>query len=351
MNSEKCEFFTDQINFCGHIVDRDGLHKTPEKVNAILNAPHPENVSQLQAFFGLVNYYGWFIKNLASKLQPLYRLLEANSIWKWSSECDAAFQRIKESITSEQVLTHYDPEKPVKLATDTSPYGLGAVLSHVFEDGSERPIAFASRSLNHAEKNYSQIDKEALGLVWGVKKFYPYLYGRHFTLVTDHQPLVSIFHPEKGFSATTAARLQRYALYLAGFQYDIEYKNTKKHGNADGLLCLPIKLALEEEDMLDTTHVYMMSQFECIPVSSKDVRNATAKDTVLSRVYDAVMRGWTDVQDKELIPFYNRRTELSVHQGCLTWGIRVIIPQRLRAKILEELHEGHLGICKMKSLA
>ena len=94
-----------------------------------------------------------------------------------------------------------------------------------------------------------------------------------------------------------------------------------------------------------------MSQFECILVSSKDVRNATAKDTVLSRVYDAVMKGWTDVQDKEMTPFYNRRTQVSVHQGCLTWGIRVIIPQRLRAEILEELHEGHLGICKMKSLA
>ena len=152
VNSEKCEFFKDQINFCGHIIDRDGVHKTPEKVNAILNAPHPENVSHLRAFLGLVNYYGRFIKNLASKLQPLYRLLEANSIWKWSSECDAALQGIKESITSEQVLTHYDPEKPVKLATDASPYGLGAVLSHVFEDDSERPIAFASGSLNHAEK-------------------------------------------------------------------------------------------------------------------------------------------------------------------------------------------------------
>ena len=153
----------------------------------------------------------------------------------------------------------------MKLATDASPYGLGAVLSQL----SERPIAFASRSLNHAEKNYSQIDKEALGLVWGVKKLYPYLYGRHFTLVTDHQPLVSIFHPEKGISATTAARLQRYALYLAGFQCDIEYKNTKKHGHADALSRLPITLAEEEENVLDTSHVYMMSQFECIPISSK----------------------------------------------------------------------------------
>ena len=99
----------------------------------------------------------------------------------------------------------------------------------------------------------------------------------------------------------------------------MEYKNSKKHENADGICRLPIKLAQEVEDMLDTTHVYTMSQVECILLSNKGVRNATAKDTVLLKVN----------------PFYNRRAELSVHQGCLTWGIRVIIPQRLRAKILE----------------
>ena len=102
-------------------------------------------------------------------------------------------------------------------------------------DDTERPIAFASRSLSKAERNYAQIDKEALATVWGVKKFHNYLFGRNFTLLTDHEPLTSIFHPSKSLPAVTTARLQRYALFLAGFDYSIRYKNTKLHGNGDGL--------------------------------------------------------------------------------------------------------------------
>ena len=246
-NREKCEFFQTKITYCGHEVDRHWFHKTQEKIHAVVNAPRPENVQQLRSFLGLVNYYHKFLPNLATTLNPLNGLLEQGKRWKWTTECEEAFQSVKKLITSDMVLTQYDPGRPLRLACDASPVGIGAVLSHIMEDGSERPIAFTSRTLTKAERNYSQIDKEALALVWGVKKFHLYLFGRHFTLVTDHEPLTSIFNPKKGIPAMTVARLQRYALFLAGFEYSIEYKKTTQHGNADGLSRLLLKKACDKE--------------------------------------------------------------------------------------------------------
>lgn len=290
LHQDKCEFFKERIQFCGHIIDKEGLHKTQEKVEAVVNSPPPENVSQLRSFLGLVNYYGKFISNLSATVQPLNQLLEVNRKWNWSAKCKESFKKVKEAIASDQVLTHYDPAKKVKLATDASPYGLGAVLSHVMEDGSERPIAFASKSLSKAEKNYSQIDKEALGIVWGVKKFQHYLFGRHFLLFTDHQPLTSIFSPEKGISVTTAARLQRYALYLAGFQYDIKYRNTSNHANADSLSRLPLEAVDNDSDEMDAIDMYMVSHIEVLPVTSKHIVTQTLKDPLLQFSKDGLRR-------------------------------------------------------------
>lgn len=169
-NLDKREFFKDQISYCGHVIDKDGLHKSDEKTNAVERAPKPENVSQLRSFLGLVNYYHSFLPNLASVMGPLNELLQNNKKWVWTSKCDDSFAKVKELIISEQVLCHYNPALPVRLATDASPYGIGAVLSHVMEDGTERPIAYASRTLTKAEKAYSQIDKEALSIYLTVRK-------------------------------------------------------------------------------------------------------------------------------------------------------------------------------------
>ena len=192
------------------------------------------------------------------------------------------------------VLTHYDPGRPLRLASDVSPIGIGAVLSHIMEDGSERPIAFTSRTLTKAERNYSHIDKKALALVWGVKKFHLYLFGRHFTLVTDHEPLTSIFSPKKGIPAITVARLQRYALFLAGFEYSIEYKNTSQHGNADGFSRLPLKKACDKE-VVDPVEIFQVSQIEVLPVNADMLRQATQRDPVLSRVMKNTKQGWPAV--------------------------------------------------------
>ena len=351
VNRDKCSFVQEEITYCGHKINANGLHKTQDKIEAVINAPVPENVTQLRAFLGLVNYYSHFLPNMASVLHPLYQLLKKDRKYAWTAAAQNAFDTVKEMITSDTVLTHYNPDLPVKLACDSSAYGLGAVISHVMENGEERPIAFASRTLNAAEKNYAQIHNEALSLVWGVKKFHCMLFARKFTLVTDHQPLISIFGPKKGIPATTAARLQRYALFLQGHDYDIEYKSSKSQANCDGLSRLPYSQSEDLPDS-DSVELYNLSQIDSLPVSASDVKRETRRDPTLSKVLDLTLNGWTDKpQDERLKPYYTRRNEISVENGCLMWGIRVIIPIKLRNKVLDELHEGHLGIVKMKELS
>lgn len=120
-----------------------------------MKASKPQNVQQLRTFLGMANYYNKFIPNLATILNPLNKLLQRDTEFKWTKECNISFNKVKEEITSEKVLAHYNPEQELILATDASPFGLGAILSHRYEDGTERPIAFASRALNKSERHYS----------------------------------------------------------------------------------------------------------------------------------------------------------------------------------------------------
>jgi len=131
-------------------------------VMAITEAPRPGSIRELRAFLGLVQYYGRFINSLSTVAQPLNKLLCKGVLWRWSEACDRAFKKLKTTLASAEVLAHYDPELPVKLDCDASAYGVGAVLSHTYPDGSERPIAYASRTLSAPERNYAQIEKEGL---------------------------------------------------------------------------------------------------------------------------------------------------------------------------------------------
>ena len=126
---------------------------------------------------GLVNYYCRFVPDMATLVHPLNRLLVENIPWKWCKQCQEAFQKLKGILQSAPLLIHYDPKKPVQLAVDASSFGLGAVLSHVSENGEEKLIAFASRTLSLSEQNYSMIEKEALAIIFGLKKFHQYLFG------------------------------------------------------------------------------------------------------------------------------------------------------------------------------
>ena len=346
----KCKLFKSSVNFLGHRIDKDGVHPTTEKLEAIVRAPAPRNIQQLRSFLGLINYYGKFIPNASTILNPLNKLLRKDTPWNWSKECQTSFESAKKHLVSTEVLTHYTPSLPIRMAGDASSYGIRAVIAHIFPDGSERPVVFASSTLTDSERNYSQVEKEALSLIFGVKRFHTYLYGRKFTLVTDHKPLTTILSPKKGISSLAAARLQRWAWILSAYSYDIEFRGTGEHANADGLSHLPVAGGPPDDPYSDPK-IFSISQMESLPVTIGQLRAATRSDRILSKVYQYTRNGWPEEVSEHVKPYSNRRNELMMEEGCVLWGFRVIIPNKLRDRILVELHRDHPGVTRMKSVA
>ena len=308
------------------------------------------DVTQLKAYLGLLNYYSKFMPNLSSQLAPLYELLQKNKRWSWGRPQQEAFQNSKALLTSSSLLVHYDTQKELLLSCDASPYGVGAVLSHRMEDGTDRPIAFASRSLSQAERKYSQLDKEALAIIFGVKRFHQFLCGRRFTILSDHQPLKYLFAENRAIPVIVSARVQRWALALSAYDYTIEFKPGSLHGNADGLSRLPLP-DKPSSVPLPGEMVLLLEQLNQSPVSAIQIKAWVDKDPVLSQVRTYVLSGWPVVVDKTLRPYQNRKYELSIQDGCLLLGNRVVVPKPGQEAVLGELHEGHPGIVCMKRLA
>eukprot|EP00731_Ephydatia_muelleri_P000099 Em0001g99a len=334
------------------ILQGEGISPTKEKRRAIVDAPVPEDISQLKSFWGLVNYYAKFLPCLADTLAPLYKLLTKHQPWSWGADQAAAFQKAKFQLTSDVLLVHFDPSKKISLSCDASPYGIGVVLSHLQDDGSDRPIAYASRSLAPAEKNYSQIEKEGLAVVWGVKKFHQFLFGRQFVVYSDHKPLQFLFSETKPVPTMASSRIQRWALTLSAYNYQMVFRPGKNQGNADGLSRLPLAEAPEEVPVPGDT-ILMLQAFSDMSsvVTATSIRRWTDKDSVLSVVRRMVLHGWRTQSNEQFKPYECRKSELSVEDGCILWGSRVVVPPPGRVPIIKILHDGHPGVSRMKSLA
>ena len=225
--------------------------------------------------------------------------------------------------------------------------------------GSERPVANMSKTLTAAERNYSQIHKEALSIIYGLKKFHQYLYGRPFILVTDHKPLTALFGPKKGTPLLAANRPAQWALWLNQFDYTIEYRKTADHSNADALCRLPsgddINFNREEsgEDM-DIVCAIKVLSLQIQPVDANILRQESQKDPVISTVMRYVREGWPskNIETNDKVNKFRKLSDsLSTCHGCLNHGSRVVIPQSLQSKVLDLLHLGHFGMERMNQLA
>ncbi|XP_025073445.1 uncharacterized protein LOC112552444 [Pogonomyrmex barbatus] len=238
INRDKCRFCVPELRYLGHIVNRDGIKTDPEKTTAIADWPTPQTVKHIRQFLGVASWYRRFIKNFATVAAPLTTLTRKNTRWKWGEEEQGAFDALKNNLTTAPVLACPDFERPFTLQTDASTIGLGVVLTQYFPEG-ERVIAYASRTLNGAEKNYSATELECLAVVWGIRKMRGYLEGYRFTVITDHQALKWLQQLE-----SPSGRLGRWMFELQQYAFEIRYRKGALNRVADALSRQPAVSAI-----------------------------------------------------------------------------------------------------------
>lgn len=355
LNKSKCVFASASVEFLGHRVDAQGIHKSQKHIQAIRDAPKSITLEELQLFIGKATYYSAFIPDLSTRDRPLRDMLSKKSL-VWTPAANKAYENIKQTLISSQVLMPYDPTRSLLLATDASKTGLGAVLSHKLHDGKERPIAYASRTLTATEQKYPQIDKEALAIIWAIQRFFHYLYARHFVLITDHKPLTQILHPQKSLPVLCISRMANYADYLSHFDYDVVFKSTHANANADycsrmhssnSQIVQQIFLMKKEEIALDDFNNFVFHQIEQLPIDADNIARETRKDSYLGKIVQQLEAG----QDLAHLGYKPPESNYKLGSGCLVFEHRVVIPMIFREVILSELHTAHLGIVKMKGMA
>jgi len=343
---------TSSVDFLGHVLDADGLHVGTENAVAIRDAPEPTSLRELSSFLGIVTFYK-FIPNASTLRRPLYDLKEAGREWHWDKSEREAFQKCKKLLTGSAVLVPYSMTLPLRLTCDASPFGAGAVLSHVIDNGGEeeeRPVSFASKTFSATERRWAQTERESAAIIFGLKKFHNFLYGRSFEIVTDRRSLEYIFGSHAGLRAITASKLQRWAVLLGAYDYKIKYRPAEAIQHADALSRSPIP------DETDLEHrVYAINWMEDVqqhPITAAEIADATRTDAVLARVMTYTQRGWpAEEVDSKYQPYKKHALELSVEYGRLLWRQRLVVPESLRRNILELLHDQHPGMFRMKSLA
>ena len=240
---DKSEFLRTEVEFLGHLITRKGIKPNPKKIEAIQKFPIPKTAKEIKSFLGLLGYYRKCINGFAKITKPFTKCLKKGATIEHTGEFKDAFELCKQILCNDPILQYPDFEKPFILTTDASNVAIGAVLSQG-RIGSDLPIAYASRTLNTAELNYSTVEKELLAIVFGTNYFRPYLFGRKFTIITDHKPVEYLFNMKEPNS-----RLVRWRLKLQKFDYQICYKKGKQNTNADGLSRIEINMT-ENESVL-----------------------------------------------------------------------------------------------------
>ena len=354
VNKEKCEFNKKSLEFFGFVFSRKGISPDPRKVKTIHEAKPPSSTTKVRSFIVMATYCAKFIPNFSDITKPLRELTKKNVNFKWTEKERESFEQVKQMVTSDTVMAYFDGTKQTELTTDASPWGLSAILSQKTPGTDDRRIvAYVSRSLSATEQKYSQTEKEALAIVWAIKRLHIYLFGGHFTLVTDCKPLQFIFENRK---SKASARIERWNMLLQEYDFSVGHIKGEKNPS-DYLSRHPSQNVTEDEVQVAEEYVKFIS-INAVPkaMSLADIQKATKEDKTLQRLAQSVRSGKWDfsgeVNAKELKLFHKVHDELTIHSdsNIILRGTRIVIPSALRKRAMELAHEGHQGLVKTKQL-
>ena len=345
LNYEKCKFRQTSIKFLGEKLSDKGIEPDPDKIGTIQNWDRPHDEQTLKSFFGMLNFVGRFIPNLASRTPALRSLLKKEAVWLWDENHDKEFQDMKSAMITHPVLSFYDPVKQHKISNDASKDGIGSVLLQLETDG-WHPVHYGARSLTKVEKSYAPIEREALGILFGATKFHQYIFGKNFLMETDHRPLVSIF---EGYLNAAPARIQCIMLKLQKYDFQLTWVPRKYIMLADSLSKrVPQSNSDQTNEISDVLDLYVNEVREQIPVSDEiwdKLRQETLCDPVLSSLKQDIEQGTLKGHFRSL------GGRLHIMKGVLFYSHRIFVPSSMRTEMITRVHEGHLGIEKNKRRA
>ena len=333
LNLSKCTFAEAEVKFLGHRVSKNGCKPDPANVEAVNKMKPPQTVKEVRGFLGMCGFYRRHIPDFAKVAAPLTNLTRSKVEFHWSPECESAFQQLKSLLTQAPVLVRADITQPFIVTTDASNTHVGAVLSQIQTDSSNKPIAYFSKKLQAAESRYSATDKEALGVVLACRNFHHYLWGNKFNIVTDHQPLVSVFKRK-----TKSPRMNRWILEMREYNYNIQYVKGKHNYVADEL-SRPVRIIQRNPD----SPFYL----GLTPQEIKDAQREEVKWEELatyleggklpSKRYPKTTLDQFAILD-HILYYVKEKSDGSLHY-CL------VVPQNLKVKAMDHAHlaSGHLG--------
>ena len=347
LNKDKCFLRETEVKYFGHIVSEHGIKPSPDKIEAIKNMPAPQNVSDLRTLMGMLNYHAKFVSHLATIIKPLSDLLKQDVAWYWDTPQKNAFERAKDALTKAPALRYYRSGYRTVVSADASSYGLGAVLMQE-QNHQLYPIAYASRTLTSAERNYAQIEKEGLASVWACEKFSKYLVGLDtFELWTDHKPLVPLMTSKDLDLAPI--RMQKILLRMMRFNAQVKHVPGKQLVIADALSRSPIPHDDEATKQTEETEMYVdavQSHWQVSMGRQAKLKTATSEDATLQQLTHFILHGWPKQMPQHLDAFKKVQGELSIVDGLVTFRNRIVIPESQRENVLQTLHESHQGYDK-----